>query len=310
MKKHLLIAGMVSMATFGATAQTFDLEGWETLTQNNIQYQNTTTPYLSTLNEIHTYPSNPPETGFRTGNAHGGQYCAQIKSARVPVPVNVFVPGVLGTVNPFFSQSGFGTTLSYGFTGLPTKLSAWIKYEPVDGDSGEIFAHLTRYNGGARETLAVTSKKFYQAIPNWTQQELTFNYSVNNVLPDSIALIFVSSGGYNFSNLTQCRGKENSAMYIDDVELSGYAGISEVLFNGEELSVFPNPAENVLNLSYTQTIGNGTVSVLDMTGREVFVQAVSGNQFSVDLNTLKAGNYVAVLKEKSSILGRKAFVKK
>lgn len=316
MKKNLLLFGTACVLAMGSVnAQSWDLEGWQMIStdeQGNpvTPYENTTSPMLSTLNEISTYPSNPPITGFKEGNAHGGQFCAKVVSAMVPVPVNVFVPGVLGSINPFFSPAGFGTPLACPFVGLPENLTAWIKYTTVQGDSGEIFSYLHRWNAGVRETIAVASKKYYFNIASWQQETLTYNYAVNNVLPDSMSLVFVSSAGYNFDNLALCQGKVGSTMWIDDVVLTGYADLEEVLFNGEEMTVFPNPTADVVTIKYTQAINNGVLSVTDMTGREVMAQTISGNQFNVDVTTLKAGNYVVAVKEGNRILGRKTFVKK
>lgn len=320
MKKNLLLAGAAFvMGLCTVQAQNFvpngDLEGWQTITtdgQGNpvTPYETTTSAMLATLNKISTYPSNPPITAFKDGNAHGGSFCAKIVSAVVPPPVGVFVPGVLGSVDPYFNPSGFGTPLAVPFVGLPEKLTAWIKYTTVQGDSGEIFSYLHRNNAGVRETIAVASRKYYQNITSWTQQELTYNYLVSNTLPDSISLIFVSSAGYNFVNLGLCQGKVGSTMWIDDVALVGYAGISEMIFNGEQINVYPSPAEDLVNVSVTQEIQHGVLSVTDMNGREVLSKNISGNLFSLDVNTLKAGNYVVVLKQNSTILGRKTFLKK
>jgi len=201
--------------------------------------------------------------------------------------------------------------LAVPFTSQPSAVKAWINYQPVQGDSAEIFAHLLKTTGGVRETLATASKIILQNTGGWALQDVPFVYSNTSVAPDSISFIFVSSAGYNFNNLFLCAGKINSTLYVDDVELVyDPLGVSEMLFSGEEINVYPNPSESILNISITQTLNNAVLSVTDMNGREVSNQNVSGNQFTLDVNTLKAGNYIMALKQNNTILGRKTFVKK
>jgi len=265
-----------------------------------------TNSILRTLNVIALFPNDPPITCFKEGNPHGGSFCARIEANTYG---NIFIPGVLGTVKPFFDP-GIGCDLQKPYVGRPAKLSTWIKYAPVQGDSGEVFAYMLKQNGSAYETLGVAKQKFLQPIGSWTNYTLDFAYTGNTDLSTHISLIFVTSKAYDFSNLVNCQGKVGSQMWIDDVELIGVAGISEMLFSGEEINVYPNPAESIVNISVTQNLNNAILSVTDMGGREISSQNVSGNQFALDVNTLKAGNYIVVLKDNNTILGRKTFVKK
>lgn len=316
MKKHLLLTGMLFAVGFtGIKAQSFDLESWVTVTVDedgfplDIPYENPATPYLSTLNRISTYPSTPPITGFKEGNAHSGQFCARITAATVNA-MNIFVPGVLGTVDSYFNPQGFGATLQIPHYGRPAALNAWIKYTPVNGDSAEIFAYVLKDNGGSFETLGVAKKAFYSAVNSWTEQNLSFNYSNTTDVGTHLSMAFVTSKAYDFSDLTACQGQNGSSMWVDDVSLVGWNGVKEMLFTGEEIMVFPNPTTDLITVSLTQDISEATLIILDMNGREISSKTVSGNQFSADVSTLSAGNYVVVLKEKNTIWGRKTFVKK
>lgn len=310
MKKQLLTIvcmAVLSAGTFTANAQVpnGNLESWINF---SIYDDPDTSGILKTLNIIATFPQNPPVTCFKEGNAHGGQFCAKIVANEVQA-LNIFVPGVLGTVTPFF-QPNIGCELEKPYSGRPATLKAWIKYTPVAGDSGEIFAYMLKDNGGSFETLGVAKKTFLQAVGTWTEQVMDFNYTNTTDIATNISLVFVTSKSYDFNNLTGCAGSVGSTMYIDDVSLTGYNGVEEMLFTGEELNVYPNPTDNVVNISVTENVSNAKLSVTDMNGREISSQNVSGNQFSVDVNTLKAGNYIVVLSQDNTVLGRKTFVKK
>ncbi len=66
------------------------------------------------------------------------------------------------------------------------------------------------------------------------------------------------------------------------------------LTTADEFSMYPNPTTGNLNIEWTMsTTGDVTVSIYDMTGREVYTttQTVTGNQMQVGLNNLKNGVY-------------------
>lgn len=310
MKKQVLFLGAALFLVAGVTqaqqtpVPNGDLEAWTVVSGND----EPSGGMLKSLNEITQWPGGAPATCFKeTVAPHGGAAAAKVVSKNIQ-SLNIFVPGVLGTVKAILNPPS--AVLAIPFTAKPEGIKAWIKYEPVQGDSAEIFSYLMKTTGGVRETLATANKVFTQGVPNWELQELTYTYSNTSVAPDSISLMFVSSAGYNFDNLLLCQGKINSTLYVDDVSLTYPMGVEEVFFNGEEINVYPNPAENLVNISVSQAINNGVLSVTDMNGREVMAQTVSGTTFSVDASSLKAGNYVVVLKQDNSILGRKTFVKK
>lgn len=311
MKKQLLTIGMVVAmlaAPFVSKAQIANgnLESWINF---SIYDDPDTNSILRTLNQIALFPQNPPVTCFKESvDPHSGSFCARIEANEV-TSLNIFVPGVLGTVTPFF-QPNIGCDLEKPYVGRPESLTAWIKYSPVQGDSGEIFSYLLKDNGGSFETLAVASKKFLQSVSSWAEQTLTYTYSNSTDLSTHISLVFVTSKSYDFSNLTGCQGSVGSKMWIDDVALNGYNGISEMLFSGEEINVYPSPASDIVNISISENISNATLSVVDMNGRKITAQTVSGNQFTVDASTFQSGNYIVILQEGNTILGRKTFVKK
>lgn len=310
MKKQLLtivLAAVASVTTLVAKAQVpnGNLEAWMDF---SIYEDPDTNGILKTLNIISTFPQNPPVTCFKEGNANSGQYCAKIVANQVQA-LNIFVPGVLGTVTPFF-QPAIGCHLQKPYSGRPATFKAFIKYAPVTGDSAEMFSYVLKQNGNNFDTLGIAKKKFLQAINSWQEQVVDFTYTNTTDVGTHISLVFVTSKSYNFSNLTGCAGSVGSTMYIDDVSLTGYNGVEEMLFTGEEINVFPNPTDNIVNITITDNLSNAKLSVTDMNGREISSQNVSGNQFTIDVNTLKAGNYLIILSQDNKVLGRKTFVKK
>lgn len=308
MKKHVLIATALFVGMGLANAQTpaipnGNLESWTPLAGE----EEPTGGFLKSLNQTLVFPGNPPATCFKEGNAHGGQFCAKLVSKNFS-SLGIFIPGALGTITPIANP--ISAKLAEPFAAKPESVRAWIKYTPVTGDSAEVFSYLFKTTAGVRDTIARASQKFTQAVANWTEITVPFTYSNNNVMPDSASLIFIASAGYNFQDLQLCFGSQNSTLYVDDVEFIYPASINEFVLGNNDISIYPNPAENVMNISVSSALNNGIISITDMNGREVMSSSVNGEQFSVNVAELKAGNYIAVIKEGKTVLGRKTFVKK
>lgn len=98
------------------------------------------------------------------------------------------------------------------------------------------------------------------SVNSFTQMIIPVNYSSNNVAGFTISFEV-------FNNTTP-----NSANYfiVDDVSLSGPAGLNENNDAMQALLLNPNPATSEINVSYAQlTKGKTEISITDATGREV-----------------------------------------
>jgi len=62
-------------------------------------------------------------------------------------------------------------------------------------------------------------------------------------------------------------------------------------------AVYPNPANNTLNVRLENNVNNGTLTLFDMSGKIVLSQAVNGNSAQVNMSSLTAGNYILRLVE-------------
>ncbi|MFZ1528356.1 MAG: T9SS type A sorting domain-containing protein [Ferruginibacter sp.] len=92
-----------------------------------------------------------------------------------------------------------------------------------------------------------------------------------------------------------------------------YSNIIQLLFNSHQsfITVFPNPASNLLNLEYNTELGNVSVEITDMLGKPVIsLQAGIADLKQIDISRLPAGTYTISLfnKNKRTISGK--FIKK
>ena len=89
--------------------------------------------------------------------------------------------------------------------------------------------------------------------------------------------------------------------------LSGSAGIEETENN--IFNVYPNPAIDVINVTFTENF-NGSVSILNVTGKEVMSSTVNGAQHSVSTDGLSSGVYYVKVNDGMTSQIAKVVVKK
>lgn len=75
-----------------------------------------------------------------------------------------------------------------------------------------------------------------------------------------------------------------------------------------EFATYPNPATDVLNVSL-QTVAAYTLSVTDITGREVYRESVGGRGIlSIDLSAFQTGTYFLTVTDNSGKTGAEKFI--
>ncbi len=84
----------------------------------------------------------------------------------------------------------------------------------------------------------------------------------------------------------------------------GILGVDDTLVN--TLIVYPNPAEDTLFLSYSETIENAIYIIYDSNGRRIISKIISEN--SIDVSALASGTYILMIVD-DGILKTQKFVK-
>ena len=75
---------------------------------------------------------------------------------------------------------------------------------------------------------------------------------------------------------------------IDDVML--YRAYNQAAENNATLSVYPNPATDIMKVESTQTVGS--YEVYDITGARVIRNEPNAKAFTLDLRDLPSGTYL------------------
>lgn len=95
-------------------------------------------------------------------------------------------------------------------------------------------------------------------------------------------------GTQPLSNTIAIKHSGANSVVIDDI--SWETTLSNGEFDSTVFSSYPNPVENLLNLSYTQDITS--VSVFNLLGQQVLVQLINANQAKIDMSQLTSGTYI------------------
>lgn len=71
------------------------------------------------------------------------------------------------------------------------------------------------------------------------------------------------------------------------------AVLSVASFDIKSLSVYPNPAKNILNVEYKSILN--AVKIYNLLGQQVFTQNTNDSKVQIDVSTLSAGAYIVKL---------------
>ncbi len=311
MKKTLVLLTALLAVGF-AWAQTLPDGGFENWKQDGPNYvgdyyDELGDSFWQTLNMLSTLE---PEMGtgpvvvFKDMGKRGS--CPRMVSGSLQLGENtIFLPGVVGS----FTVDIKNQTAHFGrpYSGKPESLKGYMKYAPVNGDSASIFVEVYYTKDGKREMAGRVEKKYFNAMPTWTEFDLPIRYRVeDDVEIDSICVLFVSSAGYDFNDLFNCQGQVGSTLMVDgcrfvidgndpgapDANLPENEDkpliVANETVNMLNVIVYPNPATDVLNVTVEE---NAQLTIFDQAGRVLLQQAVQAGENALNITELKAGFY-------------------
>ena len=186
--------------------------------------------------------------------------------------------GSSGITSGHSSQNG--TTGGMPFTHTADTLTGWYKYSSPCTDTafGSVSTTFNgNYVGGNTLYLTPVSQYTYFEIPIWS-----------NSTPDTIRVNFTSSR-WPYDN--SCDG---STLIIDDLAMKSeiVAGVANYK-KGKALSVYPNPAVNLIHVNDGNSLIVETeYAIYDISGRHVMTTVkLSNSDDALNISTLKSGRY-------------------
>ena len=311
-----LLSPFILNAQYQPQLPSSDFEtGWVNKTGVNGVYEEFLTEYFYTLNSLYALDNEPKPadlTAFKDMNPQQGKFAIRLVSGVVPVGEDVFLPGMVGTINEDFVKEFLGSedgnvTVYRDWLGYdtPHALEGWFKYNPVGGDSALI--DIGFYRGGDNPVF-IEKLIIKETVNQWSKFSITIPKQYWNQEFTSIRVLFVASAGVNFNKLMECKGQKGSTLWIDNIYLNyGEVGIKQDIFSPLKTKVFPNPATEVLNLELNENF-TGKVLVYDMLGSFIMTESIQGTQCQLNTSSLAAGNYVYKLMNENTIFAQGKFV--
>ena len=190
------------------------MEYWTKTVQNNLTYEEPS-GWWTSLNSLAKLGG--PVTISKTTDKHSGKYAVKLESkywGTDTTATGLLIPGLL-TIGTFITAEPF-VLQGKPFTAKPAKFQGYFKYTSVKSDSAVIYAKLSKFNQlkGSSDTIAVAKMVVLNSVNSYQLFDLNFDYMLPALTPDSLSIVFVSSGGgQNF------KGQAGSTLFIDDIKL-------------------------------------------------------------------------------------------
>jgi hypothetical protein len=103
----------------------------------------------------------------------------------------------------------------------------------------------------------------------------------------------------------------DTTFYLNPPWLDCYDLLYDVEENSnvaKELSIFPNPASNRVNIAFDEFVDDATLTMFDPYGKEVLRQSVKGQSVMLDLDRLAPGMYCVMLYHESKTRNKRLLI--
>jgi len=233
-----------------------------------------------------------------------------------------------------FLASGTVTHPEKLIVGIPSSASSLVKFDPAgniifkkeydtlvtnniiyklledqNGDfiTGGQFTTLQQYNMGINDISRVAKINKYGDLV-WKKY---FDNYTNNTNQDGLSdMIFTSDGSIAFTNYLNGGSVPRPLNYIfyktdttycdvNAFSCKSYVGIKELSENGENIKIYPNPANSLITIEFSEKLFDGEIYILNCLGQIVY-KSKENLLDRVNLNTNEFNSGVYFIKIKSS----------
>ncbi len=174
----------------------------------------------------------------------------------------------------------------------------------VSTDCGQNWTRVARYaedGTGSFETHPVEGAEYIPQDGDWCGE-------MENPICNIVDLSqFV--GNNNVKIMFETVHRRGNNLFIDNIIVSPSIGVYEADLPGTGISIFPNPGNNVFQLSSEQSLNNPEVQIFASSGKMVFSQKYSsGNHWTINTGTLPAGIYLLRTTSANKVVEQKLIV--
>ncbi len=182
------------------------------------------------------------------------------------------------------------------------------KFEPQGTDSVAIaYFQLTRWD--VVGDSAITVGEYFDTLKttnNWTVKELPFN-SINGGTPDTMNIIFYSSGGSALGGSAQgwSDAIDGTKLHVDAVYSDAMVSVKEENNTVNDFNSYVVSKNLVVK---TEEIGS-TVQLIDLSGKVIFSKTINNSFNQYDVSNLPSGIYLVKLTNNKGQKTNKVFIR-
>jgi len=233
-----------------------------------------------------TSPFEVTTVSKETVDVYSGLNSAKLETKSV---LGTPIPGILTngtiTINPPYLIGGTP------FTQKPGVFKGYYKYTPATGDNCFLDVLLLKWNinTNQQDTIGYAQFTNLATVSTWTMFQANFTYnSIDN--PDTMQIALISSN----PNAAVTR----SILLVDELSLEGGTLGLNKYYLLKNISIFPNPATNIINIKFSsETKYETAVSLYSLVGQKVkaFTLPKGIELSSLNINDISKGMYFILI---------------
>ena len=305
MKKNIitLIAALGMSAAANAQIPNAGFENWTNIGSyaipDNWGTLNHTTATYSVFTATKATPGSPGSSYLKLTSKTTGSFVSK----------GIAVSGKLDTVT-MLPKSGVV------FTQRPATFTGKWQHMIYGSSQGSVKVLTTRWNTttNKRDTVAHAEQTLSGMAMSWANFSLNLNYMDSLNFPDSCMIVLQASG----TNPTN-----NDYLWIDNLAFTGTVavstntgstvGVKEVSDTPLNLSVFPNPVNEVLKINLSVVdVQEITIEMIDVTGKVFYkrTKRVFEREMTekIDVRDFPKGNYMVTISGKNTFETKKIVI--
>ncbi len=289
--KTILFLTLISATTF-AQIPNNGFEQWTTVNG----FQNPTN--WSSLNEM-TKSYSVATCGKLSPGNPGSNY---LVVRTVSITGKGLIPGrvVSGKIDTLTYKAISG----YPFTLRPLNLSYNMQYMVASpSDTAFVSVLLTKWNISLlrRDTVAIGISRFNAMAHTWFTNSTYLNYK-SGENPDSACIVISSSNIIPINN---------SYMYLDNLQFNGSViGINELNLLSENITIFPNPAKEIINIKATEINNSQPLEIIvyNVSGKIIYASSLILPLTSINTLNWAKGLYTIVLTQNQNSIHKQIII--
>lgn len=292
---HFLCAGFLFCSGWlcsQTTLPNMDFEDWTSYSGG--AYEEPSGGVWTTANKSVLISSLIPVATEKTTDAFSGVYAAKMTTKMASPPISMLITGTLAT-GEFNELATPPANLELGkpFTGRPVSFTGYFKYINNNGDSCDIYATLSKWNGSARQTVGKANYRSSATVNDYTKFDLPFVYYLPDT-PDSISVVFASSAAGD-----QMQGNVGSSLFIDSIAFNYSTEVNEHYTPSFEVRCYPVPSATSVKFDIEGNMNQGSIKIFNTMGGEVMSIPDIHNAFSIPVKDFSKGIYFYQISDKN-----------